>query len=136
MARLLVIDDDPQVRAMMGQMLERAGHEVRVAADGDAGLRSLREAPADLAIVDVFMPTRDGLEVIAELRHERPALPVIAISGGLTTRDSARLTRTVLQVAEDSFGAARVLAKPIGWRELVAAVNEVLEAAAIDPTDG
>jgi CheY-like chemotaxis protein len=128
MARLLVIDDDPQVREMIGQMLERVGHEVRVAADGDAGLRSLRESPVDLAIVDVFMPSRDGLEVIAELRQERPALPVIAISGGLTTRDPASLTRDVLQVAEHSFGAARVLAKPIGWKQLVDAVDEVLGA--------
>jgi CheY-like chemotaxis protein len=136
MARILVIDDDPQVRAMMAQMLERSGHEVRVAADGEAGLRNLREAPADLAIVDVFMPSRDGLEVIAELRQELPALPVIAISGGMTARDSARLTRDVLQVAERSFGAARVLAKPIGWKQLVDAVDAVLGGSKVDPTMG
>jgi CheY-like chemotaxis protein len=136
MARILLVDDDPQIRAMMRQRLERAGHEVRVAADGDAGLRSLRAFPADLAIVDVFMPSRDGLEVILELRQERPALPVIAISGGMTAHDSARLTRHVLEVAEHSFGAARVLAKPIAWKLLVETVDELLAASGRAPAGG
>lgn len=64
MARILVIDDDGQVRGAIRRILERAGHTVLDAADGEMGMRAHREGPADLIITDIFMPERDGIETI------------------------------------------------------------------------
>lgn len=60
MARILVIDDDGQVRGAIRRILERAGHTVLDVADGEAGIRVYRERPTDLIIRDIFMPERDG----------------------------------------------------------------------------
>src|SRR5690348_15443806 len=62
MARILVIDDEPQVLVVVEQMLRSAGHDVVLAADGREGLRRYREGPHDLIICDLFMPELDGLE--------------------------------------------------------------------------
>src|SRR5260370_16043486 len=82
MARILVMDDDGVIRAAVRRILESAGHEVLEAADGAAGLRLHREQGADLVVVDIFMPGRDGVEVIRALRQEAPLAKVVAISGG------------------------------------------------------
>src|SRR5438067_1915609 len=82
MARILVIDDDALLRGAIRVVLESAGYEVIEAADGDAGLRLHREQGADLVLVDLFMPERDGLEVIQAVRAEVPDAKIIAMSGG------------------------------------------------------
>src|SRR5438045_9784306 len=82
MARILVIDDDAQVRGAVRRILERAGHTVEDVGDGNAGLRAHRERPADLIITDIFMPERDGIETIRQLRRESPQVKIIAISAG------------------------------------------------------
>ncbi len=81
MARLLVIDDEPLVRAFVRNTLEGSGHEVSEAADGDAGLRAFEARSADLVITDIVMPGREGIETIRMLRQYDPALKIIAISG-------------------------------------------------------
>ncbi len=82
MARILVIDDDALLRGAIRVVLESAGYEVIEAGDGDAGLRLHRELGADLVVVDLFMPERDGLEVIRAVRAEAPQAKIIAMSGG------------------------------------------------------
>src|SRR5437879_11210415 len=69
-ARILVMDDDGTLRGAIRVALEAAGYEVMEAADGQAGLRLQREQGADLVLVDIFMPERDGLEVVCALRAE------------------------------------------------------------------
>src|SRR5207244_12935868 len=86
MARILVIDDDALLRGAIRVALESAGYEVIEAADGDAGLRLHREQGADVAVVDLFMPKRDGLEVIRAMRAEAPGAKIIAMSGGSRLR--------------------------------------------------
>src|SRR6266480_7062891 len=81
-ARILVMDDDELLRGALRVVLEAAGYEVIEAADGDAGLRLQREQAADLVLVDIFMPERDGLEVIRALRAEIPEPKIISMSGG------------------------------------------------------
>ena len=72
MARIHVIDDDGQVRGAVRRILERAGHTVLDAADGEAGIRVQREQPTNLIITDIFMSERDGIETIRQLRREFP----------------------------------------------------------------
>lgn len=120
MARILVIDDDGQVRGAIRRILERAGHTVLDAADGEAGIRVYRERPTDLIITDIFMPERDGIETIQQLRREFPGVKIIAISGG-------DRTRTVdLRKDAELLGASRTLRKPFELTELLEAVSELL----------
>ena len=81
MARILVVDDDKAVRLLLRAMLERRGHFVVEAENGDEGLRYYRAAPTDLVIVDIQMPVMDGLQMIKELRGDFPTAKIIALSG-------------------------------------------------------
>lgn len=70
--RVLVIDDEPQIRKLIRSALEGRGYSVDEAADGRDGARRFRERPPDLVIVDIFMPEKEGIETILELRHVDP----------------------------------------------------------------
>jgi DNA-binding response OmpR family regulator len=120
MARILVIDDEVQLRGVVRRILERAGHDVVEAGDGDAGLKMHQAHGADLVLVDIFMPGRDGIELIRDLRAKAPGTKIIVMSGGgrrgnLDLLDDARL-----------LGATRALRKPFELAALVALVSEVL----------
>jgi CheY-like chemotaxis protein len=120
MARILLIDDEDILRRLTRLLLERGGHEVEEAPDGDAGLRAFRERRADVVVCDLFMPGREGMETIAELRRE--GARVVAISGG-----GAVGAVGLLDVAL-AMGACAALAKPFGRQELLDAVSEALAA--------
>jgi CheY-like chemotaxis protein len=118
MARILVIDDDPDTRAMLEQTLKPTGHEVILAADGREGLMRQRTSPADLVITDLYMPNQDGLETIRELRSRFPEVAIIAMSGRTDTG-------TMLSIAQN-VGAVGLLPKPFLTDELIAAVGRAL----------
>jgi len=82
MARILIIDDESQIRSMLRLMLERVGYEVDEAPDGLEGIRQYREDPADLIITDLIMPNKDGIGMIIDLKKEFPKVKIIAMSGG------------------------------------------------------
>lgn len=118
--RILVIDDDADVRGSLRKVLTRAGYEVVEAADGTAGVDLHHRAPADVIITDIFMPGLDGLQTIRQLKKEGSGVKVIAVSGGDRTgtidlREHARL-----------MGAFRVLAKPFEMTDLLEAVKGAL----------
>jgi DNA-binding response OmpR family regulator len=115
-ARILVMDDDEMLRGTLRAVLAAAGYEVLEAADGNAGLRLQREQGADLVLVDIFMPERDGLEVIRALRAQVPQPQIVAMSGGGRTG----------QIEVLRVGAARTLLKPFPPRELLSAIRELL----------
>jgi CheY-like chemotaxis protein len=120
MTRILVIDDEPQVRAMLRQMLEREAYEVVEAEEGGEGMKLYQEQPPDLVITDILMPGKEGIETILALRKAYPEIKIIAISGG------GRMGKLdVLPIAK-SFGAVRTLAKPFEREELLEAVRTVL----------
>ncbi len=120
MARILVIDDDAAVRSTIHRILEREGHEVVEASDGVGGMKAFREHPADLVISDMFMPEKDGMEILRELRRHSPLPKIIVVSGG-------GFDGTVdLRADAELMGAARTLGKPFEREELVKAVREVL----------
>ena len=119
MARILLIDDDHDVRTLLVYELEAAGHDVRVARDGMQGLVMQRAAPAELVITDIFMPEKDGIETIQELRREFPGVQIIAMTGreSLTDFDAFEVAR--------ELGAVKTFKKPFKLDDLVAAVNEL-----------
>lgn len=119
MARVLVIDDAEEVRAMLRDALESAGHGVSEAAEGEAGLKLLRESAHDVVILDMFMEGKEGLATMEQLRREFPALPVIGVSGG---GDVGPFDPLVLA---KRLGAARTFSKPFSIEELLAAVEEL-----------
>lgn len=120
MARILIIDDNPDILQLFGRALKKAGHEVVEAPDGKVGLLLYREDPADLVITDIVMPEKEGIETIRELRRDYPNAKIIAISGGGTAMASS----TCLLLAE-RMGVQRSLRKPIKISELLEAVADV-----------
>jgi DNA-binding NtrC family response regulator len=112
MVRLLLIDDDPQLRRTLAIVLADAGHAVSTAENGRDGLRALRDGAFDLVITDIIMPEMEGMETIRELRHRMPDLKIIAISGGWAT------SKSYLDMAE-GLGAHYTLAKPFEAQELL-----------------
>jgi CheY-like chemotaxis protein len=112
MARILVIDDDDQLRVMMCEVLIRAGHDVSEAANGAEGLAVFRRRPTDLVVTDIFMPEADGFEVILILHRDAPTLPILAVSGGTTRmRLGEEYIGSILRTAL-RFGASHALRKP------------------------
>ena len=124
MARILLIDDDDLLRNVVSKYLAHEGHTVIQAADGRQGIDLVRAAPLDLVVTDLIMPVKEGVETIVQLRREFPALPIIAISGGLSN------SGLYLDIAQ-RIGARRVLAKPFTPRELL----EQIAAVLAEPTE-
>jgi DNA-binding response OmpR family regulator len=116
MARILLIEDNDPVRALLRENLELEGHTVIEARNGQEGLDLFRQAGVDLVITDLLMPEKEGLAVLMELRNAHPPVNVIAISGG---------GRDYLGTG-GLLGAAKVLLKPFPITVLVAAIDELL----------
>ena len=113
---ILVIDDDEDIRSLVRDLLERAGHDVREAPDGRAGLRELYAQPADVVILDVGMPELDGWATLERIR-DLSDVPVLM----LTAQDAELERVRGLQAGADDY-----VAKPFGRQELVARVQALL----------
>ncbi len=120
MARVLVIDDDTTIRDLLREILQDEGHEVYEAGDGEAGVQLFKLHRPELVVLDMFMPNREGLETLQEIRAEDPRSRVLAISGA-----SGQSGFDPLGVAE-MLGATRSLSKPFGARRFLEAVRELL----------
>ncbi|MCH8036471.1 MAG: response regulator [Proteobacteria bacterium] len=120
MARILIIDDEDELRSMLRRMLEQAGHEVTEAVNGAEGIELYERDRPDLIITDIIMPEKEGVETIIALRRADPDLPIIAISGG------GRLEATDFLTMARKLGARRTLAKPFRRDQLLEAVDECL----------
>jgi CheY-like chemotaxis protein len=121
MARVLIIDDDKDLRRTLRRLLERAGHRTEEAADGGQGLVLFRDRSFDLVVTDLIMPEKEGIETIMELREESPDVRILAVSGGLSMDKEG-----VLEDAE-ALGADASLAKPFGVEEFIRTVESLLE---------
>ncbi len=124
MPRILVIEDDDQVRTMLCMTLGQAGYDTVEASNGKVGMRVQRETPADLIVTDIIMPDQEGLETIMKLRKECPAVPIIAISGGgrVAARDCLNDARLL--------GAKKTFQKPVDRGELLGTVRGLLDEKA------
>jgi CheY-like chemotaxis protein len=128
MARIIVIDDDHDVRALIIYELEAAGHEVRGARNGLEGLALHRQARADVVVTDIFMPEKEGIETIRDLNEEFPGTKVIAMSGGgRDSRAKSTFTARELRVVAGELGVVAVLSKPFETRELLSSVASALD---------
>src|SRR5437764_12847750 len=122
MARILIVDDEPNLRHTVGYNLRREGYDVVQAPDGEAALEAAQGQPPDLVVLDLMLPGIDGLEVCRRLR-QRSAVPILM----LTARDT-EIDRVVgLEVGADDY-----LAKPFSMRELLARVKAILRRADLD----
>jgi CheY-like chemotaxis protein len=122
--RILLVDDDPDVRRSLDNALTKAGYEVISAANGFEAIRRWRDLHGgDLVILDMFMPEKDGLETMVELRNHSPGVPIIAISGGGTTGR--------LDILEDArlLGAIETFEKPFSIHALLALVARTIANA-------
>ena len=121
MARILVIDDENELRTLLIRIFARQGHETVEAANGREALRHLEAAPGfDVIVTDLFMPEMDGIETLRHIKTEWPDAKVIVISGG-----GDRTGLDMLPMAE-KFGADRTFTKPFNPTELAQAVNDLL----------
>ncbi|HEY6809245.1 MAG TPA: response regulator [Gemmatimonadales bacterium] len=123
MKRILVVDDDADLRSALTRVLTHAGYQVRSAADGAEALRLHQEVPADLVLTDVYMPGEDGLAEIRELRAGWPGVRIAAMSGAADRGDV-----DLLEVAR-AFGADAAIAKPFELDAMLALVRSLLGGA-------
>ena len=121
MARILIIDDDEKFLKMFQQMLERAGHEIMTAPNGKVGTKLFRKDPTELIITDIFMPEKEGIETIIELKNEFPTVKIIAISGG------GRKGNFKYLEAVEALGASRTFSKPFERQEMLEAIEELVD---------
>jgi DNA-binding response OmpR family regulator len=110
--KILVIDDDDQVRGLVSKILVGDGHEVIVAAGGAEGVSLFRSEQPQIVITDIIMPDQEGIETILTLRREQPQVKIIAISGGGQIGET-----DVLRMAQ-LLGADEVIAKPFRPEDL------------------
>ena len=118
---VLVIDDDPDMRQVLSDFLQRSGYRVVEAANGQEGIFAAESEPIDAVILDKEMPGMNGLDVLSFFRHRCPRLPVIFITafGGRDDEDESRRR-----------GAWLYIEKPFRVAAVVEAVQSVLEKAA------
>ena len=121
MERILIIDDEQQIRSMLRLMLERDGYEVVEAPDGIEGIKAYRQKPADLIITDLIMPNKDGIGMIIDLHKEYPDVKIIAMSGGGLNKPEGYLK------GAKKLGAACTLTKPIDREKMLRAVKNILK---------
>jgi len=122
--RILVVDDEDNLRTMLVAALKYEGYDVSFAPDGQAALKMVRESTPDLIVLDVMMPDLDGFAVCKRLRDSGNRTPVIF----LTARDSASDKVQGLQIGGDDY-----LSKPFALEELVARVEAVLRRVDASP---
>jgi DNA-binding NtrC family response regulator len=126
MALVLVIDDEKDVRRVVEVMLKNAGHDAVQAVDGNDALRQFRRQHFELVICDVFMPDKEGIETLKELRELDPTVPIIMMSGEAPTAYFWGATHRDYLAMAKAMGATRTLEKPFKYSQLIRLVHECL----------
>ncbi|HEX2972995.1 MAG TPA: response regulator transcription factor [Tepidisphaeraceae bacterium] len=124
--RILVVEDDAAIRTGLVDALRFHGFEPLSAADGDQGMELAQNAECDLILLDLVLPGRQGLEILAEVRASRPTLPVIV----LTAKGEEADRITGLRLGADDY-----VVKPFSIRELVARIEAVMRRSPERPSD-
>ena len=124
--RVLVVDDEPNIAALLGATLRLIKFEVRTAADGTAALREAAEFKPDLVVLDVMLPDLDGFEVARRLRGSDQTVPVLF----LTARDAVEDRISGLTVGGDDY-----VTKPFSLEEVVLRIQAILRRCRVDPAD-
>lgn len=122
---ILVVDDDQDVRSCVRNILEHSGYNVLEAENGSVGINICRHNLVDLVVVDLFMPEKEGIETIIELRKEYADLKILAISGGIPGYGPDHF----LHIAQ-KLGADGTLDKPFNMQQLLSKVEILLTPSA------
>jgi CheY-like chemotaxis protein len=120
MSLILVIDDAATVRQLVGRILVAAEHSVLEAQDGDVGVALFQQHRPSLVITDLFMPNKEGIETIQEIRRLSPDTKIIAMSA------STSATGKLYLGAAKKLGADAILAKPFEPAELLEVVDRLI----------
>ena len=116
--RVLVVDDEPDIRATVAEMLEIEGYSVEEASNGADALRAIEQHAPDLILLDMRMPVLDGWGFAAELHRREVEIPIVVMTAA---RDAARWAAEI--------AASGSLSKPFGFDDLIRTVGEVRGAA-------
>src|SRR5579862_3667645 len=122
MAKILIIDDEADMRFAIRMLLERTGHTVVEAAEGEAALVRLAEGGIDLALLDMRLPGMDGIQILQKIREQRKDVPVIMVTG----YGNVELVDQALQMGADHY-----LSKPFHNKELIDVVHFTLQKRGI-----
>lgn len=120
MAQILLVDDDEMVCETIKQRLEREGHDVTTALNGNEALTKFAQTQPDLVITDVIMPEREGIETLLALKKANPAVKVVVMSGG------GRIGRLDHLKIAARLGADATLVKPFTAAQLKSILAELL----------
>jgi two-component system, chemotaxis family, chemotaxis protein CheY len=129
MARILIVDDEEEMRRVIDIMLKHAGHDTASAEDGHDALLQFRQQRFDLVICDIFMPNKEGLATLRELRRLNPTVPVIMMSGGAPSTSYLGIERADYLEMAKRLGATRTIKKPFKYSQLDRLVRDCLAAA-------
>ncbi|MCP1375562.1 response regulator [Dyella lutea] len=126
--RMLVVDDSPTIRAVLGKMLTQDGYLVSKAGDGETALRLAREEKPELIFLDIVMPGMNGFAVLRALRREpgTHGIPIVMISGNLQATEQFYVQR---------FGADDFMKKPFGRAEVFGRIQHLVEAGRLSARD-
>ncbi|MCC6273988.1 MAG: response regulator [Deltaproteobacteria bacterium] len=122
--KVLVVDDDPQIRKILERMLIGPSYDVRTAVDGLTALSQVREDPPDLVILDIMMPGMSGIEVCRQIRESNPEHPIQVLM--LSAKDSQADRRRALE-----YGANDYVTKPFHIASLVRKIQYMFEKQGI-----
>jgi len=124
--KILIVDDEPQIRDILRIWFEQEGFTVLVAENGREGVRMQRSDPAQLLICDLIMPDQEGIETITSFKKEFPGVGIIAISGGGKIGPDSYLEIAV------QLGAWKAFKKPLDIPQLIESSREWARLNAID----
>ena len=118
--KILVVDDEPDIRLLLREILEDEGYQAEAAENGEDARRLRAESPPDLVLLDIWMPDVDGITLLKEWLRDDPLLPIIMMSGHATVETAVEATR---------LGAYDFLEKPLSMAKLLVTVERALENA-------
>jgi CheY-like chemotaxis protein len=127
MAKILLVDDEPDMRLALANVLKKEGHETCEAGNGEAALQEIDQRPVELVLLDLRLPGMDGTQTLKRIREKRVDLPVVMVTGYGSVD-------TAVKVME--LGATAYLAKPFGNRQLIETVEKVLEVKRLSQESG
>ena len=120
MKKILIVDDDEQIRFILKDLLKKIDAVVNEASDGDEAIKKFNIEHYDLIILDILMPGKEGIQTIQELKHNNPGLKIIAISGG------GHIGANVYLDMAKKIGADLCISKPIDLNSFIGQVKSLL----------